>query len=106
MPTFGVPVRDLKQSKVVDRGNTQGRYYLRLNVLDIPGVIAEVGAILRDHKISVESLVQRGRDAKKPVSVVIITHEARHKDMVNACRLIHKLKFTKEKPCLIRIEEL
>jgi homoserine dehydrogenase len=105
-PTFGVPAAKLKDAKSIDRGQMESRYYLRLNVLDIPGVIAEVGAVLRDHKISVESLVQRGRDANKPVSVVLITHEAKHRDMVEACKLIGKLGFTKEKPCLIRIEEL
>lgn len=106
IPVFGIPAKKLKTSQFMDRGAIESRYYLRLNVLDIPGVIAEVGAILRDHHISVESLVQRGRDPKQPVSVVIITHEAKHADMVESCRLIHKLKFTREPPCLIRIEEL
>jgi homoserine dehydrogenase len=106
VPTFGVPANKLKEPQSIDRGKTESRYYVRLNVLDIPGVIAEIGAILRDHKISVESLVQRGRDPEQPVSLVIITHEARHKDMLEAVKLIGKLGFTKEKPCLMRIEEL
>jgi homoserine dehydrogenase len=106
VPTFGIPAKALVAAKTVDRSETAGRYYLRLDVLDVPGVIADVGRILRDHHISVESLVQRGRNVNQPVSVVIITHDARHKDMVAACAKIQKLKFTKEKPCLIRIEEL
>lgn len=106
IPVFGIPAAKLKDAQNLDRGSIESRYYMRLNVLDVPGVIAEVGAILRDHNVSVESLVQRGRDIKKPVSVVIITHDAKHRDMIESCRLIHKLKFTREPPCLIRIEEL
>ena len=37
-----------------------GAYYIRLMVVDRPGVIADVAACLRDHEVSIESMIQRG----------------------------------------------
>ena len=48
-----------------------GAYYLRLMVLDRPGVIADVTAILRDHGVSLESLLQHGRSPGEAVPVVL-----------------------------------
>jgi homoserine dehydrogenase len=105
VPAFGVPAKQLKNASPVDRGAIESRYYVRLNVLDKPGVLADVSAILRDHRISIESLLQRGRDSGQPVAVIIITHDTRHRDMVAACKLIGKLKAAVEAPCLFRIEK-
>ena len=105
IPTFGVPATELKDAKTMDRGGITSRYYLRLTVIDKPGVLADVSTILRDNKISVESLLQRGRDPDQPVPLVITTHEARHADMQKACTLIEKLGCVAEKPCLMRIED-
>jgi homoserine dehydrogenase len=104
VPTFGVPAVKLKVPEFVDPGETINPYYLRLTVLDQPGVLADVSAILRDHRISIESLLQRGRDPDQPVPVVITTHESRHADMQEACRLIGALKSCVEAPCLMRIK--
>ena len=106
VPTFGIPANDLKTPSWIDIGETYSSYYLRLNVLDKSGVIADVSAILRDHNISIESLIQHGRDPDQPVSVVMTTHETRHADMADACKLIHESGVTLDAPCLMRIEEL
>src|SRR3546814_21088677 len=52
-------------------------YYLRLLVRDQPGVIADVAAALRDEKISMESMIQRGRaeGEGEAVPVIMTTHE-------------------------------
>jgi homoserine dehydrogenase len=106
IPTFGVPADSLKQAQWVDMGATENRYYLRLNVIDKSGVIADVSAILRDHNISIEGMIQHGHDPGQPVPIVITTHNARHKDMLDAVQKIEKLGSSTEKPCLIAIEEL
>jgi homoserine dehydrogenase len=106
IPVFGVSAAALRDAVYIDRGSIQSRYYLRLTVKDVPGVIADVGAILRDHDISVESLVQHGRDPAQAVSLVLITHESKHANIIKACAMIAGLKVTMDDPCLIRIEEL
>ncbi len=106
IPTFGIPANDLKDPAWIDLGETVSRYYLRLEVLDKPGVIADVSAILRDHDVSIESFIQHGRDPEAPVALVMTTHEAKQASIKAACDQIKELECVSNEPCLMRIEEL
>ncbi len=81
-----------------------GAYYLRLMVVDRPGVIADVTAALRDSGVSLESMLQRGRAPGEAVPVVLVTHETNEAAMRAACSLIAALDAVLEPPALIRIE--
>jgi homoserine dehydrogenase len=81
-----------------------GAYYLRLMVVDRPGVIADVTAVLRDEGISLESMLQRGRSPGEAVPVVLVTHETQESAMRVALERIEALNTVMEKPALIRIE--
>ena len=83
-----------------------GAYYLRLMVLDRPGVIADVTGILRDAAVSLESMLQRGRAPGEAVPVVLTTHECEESRMRAALARIAALDTVVEKPTLIRIEQL
>lgn len=105
-PAFGVPAAKLQPLKAAAMADHVGRYYIRLIVRDQPGVLADVSAVLRDEKISIESLVQRGRSEaeNQPVAVMLISHEAREADMARAMKRIGKLRSVLQPPALIRIE--
>ena len=75
-------------------------------VVDRPGVIADVSAILRDHRISLEGLLQRGRAPGEAVPVVLTTHECDEAAMQDALAAIAALDAVAEPPMLIRIEPL
>ncbi|HTW26906.1 MAG TPA: homoserine dehydrogenase [Acetobacteraceae bacterium] len=81
-----------------------GPYYLRLMVVDRPGVIADVTAVLRDVGVSLESMLQRGRAPGEAVPVVLVTHETREAAMRAALDDIAALDSVLEPPMLIRIE--
>jgi homoserine dehydrogenase len=81
-----------------------GAYYLRLMVVDRPGVIADVTGALRDSGISLESMLQRGRAPGEAVPVVLTTHESREVAMREAIARIAALDAVLEPPALIRIE--
>ena len=81
-----------------------GAYYLRLMVVDRPGVIADVTAILRDHRISLESMLQRGRAPGEAVPVVLTTHDTGEGAMRAALEQVAGLDAVLESPTLIRIE--
>jgi homoserine dehydrogenase len=85
-------------------GEHLGAYYLRLVVTDRPGVIADVAAILRDHGLSLESLLQHGRSPGEAVPVVLVTHVVREHAMRAALDRIAELDAVLEPPALIRIE--
>ena len=58
-----------------------------------------------EHEISIESIVQRGRDCSgAPVQVVMITHETREAVMAEALKGIAQTANVVEAPCMIRIE--
>uniref|UniRef100_UPI002633D526 ACT domain-containing protein n=1 Tax=Acidocella sp. TaxID=50710 RepID=UPI002633D526 len=81
-----------------------GAYYLRLMVVDRPGVIADVTAALRDAGISLESMLQRGRSPGEAVPVVLVTHETREAAMRDALGRIAAMDAVLEDPAVIRIE--
>ena len=82
----------------------QGAYYLRLMVVDRPGVIADVAAALRDAGVSLESMLQRGRAPGEAVPVVLVTHETDEAAMRAALDQIAANDAVLEPPALIRIE--
>ena len=104
VPVFGIPARNLKPAQTLDMGRHRGAYYVRLTVVDKPGVFADIAAILRDHEVSMESVLQRGRAPGEPVSVVMTLHESLEADVVNTLDAMASLDAVIEAPCMIRIE--
>jgi homoserine dehydrogenase len=82
----------------------QGAYFLRLMVVDQPGVLADVTAILRDHGVSLESMLQHGRKPGEAVPIVLVTHETTEAAIEKAIARIAMLEAVLEPPALIRIE--
>lgn len=105
IPVYGVPAAALKDAAWGGAADITAHFYIHMCVLDKPGILADVAAIVRDHKISVEAVMQRGRDPDQPVSIVITTHEARQSDVEAACRRIAALELMVEKPTVMRIEK-
>ena len=106
MPAFSVPADSLQTLPTAPMDRHVGPYYVRLSVLDRPGVIADISAILRDEQISIGSMLQRGRDPGEAVPVVLITHENEEAAMSRAMSLIGGLDSVVEEPKIIRIETL
>jgi homoserine dehydrogenase len=105
VPVFGVPVGKLVKAAARPIERRFGAYYLRLMVIDRPGVIADVAAALRDHQVSLESVLQRLRAPGDNVPVVLTTHETHEADMTAAVAQIAALEAVVEAPRVIRIEQ-
>jgi homoserine dehydrogenase len=103
-PVWGAAGSALSSAPSVPMSNHVGPYYLRLMVVDRPGVIADVTAILRDMGVSLESMLQRGRSPGEAVPVVLVTHETKESAMREALDRIAALPTVMEQPTLIRIE--
>ncbi|MGQ0792649.1 MAG: homoserine dehydrogenase [Deltaproteobacteria bacterium] len=83
-----------------------GKYYLRFQLEDRPGVLGQVAGTLGRNNISIESVMQKTRHENGgDVPVVIMTHEAREVDISNALREIEYAN-RGGKTLLLRIEEL
>ena len=105
-PVFGVPADDLTANREAPWESMRGGYYVRLMVIDRPGVLADVTAIMRDQNISLESMVQRGRDPLEKVPVALTTHEVDEAAMRKALAEIARLDAVQEPPAMIRIVDL
>ncbi len=79
-------------------------YYLHVMALDRPGVLAQVAGILGRHDISLVSVLQKGRAQGEAVPVVMMTHEARERDMRVALAAIDKLPVVAGRTTMIRVE--
>ena len=73
-PAFGIPATELETSRAAPDSARVSAFYLRFQVVDQPGVLAEVAARLARAHVSIESMVQHGRAAGGPVAIVMITH--------------------------------
>lgn len=105
-PVFTLPVDRLERLPKAHMGRHQGAYYIRLMVLDQPGVLADVSALMRDHNVSIEALIQRARNPGEPVPIVLTTHQTTEADMIDVLRRIDALDVVLEPPRMIRIEAL
>jgi homoserine dehydrogenase len=86
---FSVAVEELEQFPPADPGNRVGRDYIRFTVTDRPGVLAEITAAMRDAEVSIESLIQRGRDHDGgEVLVAMVTHEGPERCVTKALDLL------------------
>jgi homoserine dehydrogenase len=106
VPTFGIPAPSLSNLKTVPMNQHSGAYYIRLMVVDRPGVFADVAAALRDEQVSMEAILQQTRAPGEPVPVVMTTHEVPEMSMVRAMDRFAALETVVEPPRLIRIEPL
>ena len=84
----------------------EGGYYIRLSVEDRPGAMAAIATRMGEKKISLESIMQKGRAAKDAtaVPVVLITHATSETAIREALDLALADGFLTQKPQVIRIE--
>jgi homoserine dehydrogenase len=79
-------------------------YYLRVMAQDRPGVLSKVAGILGDNDISIASVLQKERGTAQAVPVVMMTHEARERDMRQALAAIDRLPVVAQPTTMIRVE--
>lgn len=102
---FGLPADMLMAATAYEDSMRRSSYYIRLNVIDRPGVIADIAGVLRDQSISIESLLQRaGPDDQGTAPVVVITHETSEGQVRAASAGLQQLNTVLEQPHLLAIE--
>ena len=74
-PAFGKPARTLGPLNPAPAEAATSAYYLRFEVLDVPGVLAEIAGHLAEFRVSIGSMLQRARAPGEPVAIVMLTHD-------------------------------
>jgi homoserine dehydrogenase len=80
------------------------QYYLRVSVIDKPGVLAQVAGILGHNDIGISSVIQPEAHEGESVPLVLMIHDATHAQMQIALAQIAKLACVKKAPKMIRVE--
>ncbi|HVJ40060.1 MAG TPA: homoserine dehydrogenase [Dongiaceae bacterium] len=106
LPAFSAPAASLKHMPAAPRGSHVGAYYLRLMVVDKPGVIADIAAALRDEQVSMEAMIQRARHPGQSVPVVITTHETTETAIDRVVKRLEQVKSILEPAHVMPIEML
>ena len=105
VPPLGCSEGCIKDAKVKDISETVNHYYIRFSAMDKPGVLSKISGILGEKNISISSMIQKGRQVGGSVPIVMMTHEAKEKDVRKALDEIDRLPVVHDKTVFIRIEE-
>jgi homoserine dehydrogenase len=103
-PVFGQPAAGLKALEPADGKQAVSPWYLRFEVLDVPGVLAFIAGKLAESGVSIESMIQRVRAPGAPVSIVMITHETAQSAVERALKAIGASDKVRARPCMIPME--
>jgi homoserine dehydrogenase len=103
-PVFGRPAAGLMPPPRARAGAAPSAWYLRFEVLDLPGVLAEIAGHLSHAGVSIESMIQRGRAPGEPVAIVMITHETAQDAVERALKAIAASDKVRARPCMIPME--
>ena len=102
--TFGQPATQLTQP-ATSKSQTPAPFYLRMHLLDKPGALAKVAAVLGEWGVSIDRMRQYGHaDANAPV--LIVTHKAQRKALDGALAALPKTDVIQGTPVALRIEEV
>jgi len=97
----------LAADPILPIGEVETSYYLRMRVLNRPGVLADITRILADSRMSIDAMVQKEPgEGEKSVDIVMLTHRAVEKNVNAAMKKIERLPTVVGKVTRIRLEEL
>lgn len=106
-PNAAFQMNAINDYEIASLEGLQTAYYLRLNALDQPGVLAEVTKVLGDHKIGIEVILQKDRVVgEQSVPVVILTQQTTEREAQGAIAALQVLNAIQDKIMMIRVVKL
>jgi homoserine dehydrogenase len=90
--------------RVVPIDDVTSRYYVRLSVVDRPGVFARIAAVLAKARIGISSIIQPEGHGGATVPVILMLHDASHTALSKAISQIKRLSAVRDTPTVIRVE--
>ncbi len=95
-----------RNGTVVPIDAVTSRYFVRLNVVDKPGVLAQISAIFGQARIGISSVIQPEGHEEASVPLILMLHDAPNGAVTSALKKIAKLAAVKSAPVMIRVEDL
>jgi homoserine dehydrogenase len=82
--------------------DNEGAYYLRLDVADRPGVLAQIAGVFGDNRVSIKSVWQEGTGEE--ARLVFITHRAQEGPLQRTVAGLRELEAVKAVRSVLRVE--
>ena len=101
LPAF---VSHVENGSVFPWSETIAPFYLRLHVVDRPGTMARITAILAEARIGISSIIQPEGHEGDAVPLILMVHDAQIQAMQQAVKRICRLKVVHGAPQVIRVE--
>jgi homoserine dehydrogenase len=80
------------------------QYFVRLNVVDRPGVLARIATLFGQSNIGISSVIQPEGHEGKSVPLIFMLHYATHGAVRKALARIARLPAVKARPVMLRVE--
>lgn len=107
VPHLAFQFSHLSEEPILDIADVTTAFYLRLQVRDNPGVLAQITGALGQHGISIESIVQeRAKGPHDSVPVIILTGQVKEAEMNRALAEIQSLDAVQQPAVKVRVEVL
>jgi homoserine dehydrogenase len=107
VPHLAFQPDQLSDEKVLSINEIESSYYLRMRVMDKPGVLADITRTLADSSISIEAMVQKEPgEGERQVDIVLLTNRALEADVNRAIGTTEKLPTVLGPVTRIRMEQL
>ncbi len=107
VPHLAFQPNELSDLPILDMEEVETSYYLRMQVADQSGVMAEIAGILARNDISIEAIQQKEPDeGETQVHLIMLTHPVIERQMNSAIETIEALSAVEGKVMRIRMEQL
>ena len=107
VPHLAFQPDQLSDTPFLPMGEIETSYYLRMRVLDRPGVLADITRILADREISIDAMIQKERSVgENQTDIILLTHRCIERQVVVAISSIEALPTLRGKIVRIRLEDL
>lgn len=101
IPLMMATAREVTIKKIDD---VVSMYYFRFSALDRPGVLSKISGILGNYNISIASVIQKDRRIGEAVPLVVLSHQAKERDVRQAIKEIDLLPVVMDKTVFIHVE--
>jgi homoserine dehydrogenase len=105
VPPLAFQQSELSSIPVLPMSETETSYYLRLQAVEKPGVLASITKILGDNGINIEAIIQK-ETAEYHVPVILLTQRVKEQTMNQAIAAIEALDDIIGQVTRIRVEQL
>jgi homoserine dehydrogenase len=91
-----------ESKKILPIDEVESRYYIVMDVVDKPGVLAQIAGVFGRNIVSIESVIQKQREGR--TDLVFILHKVKEKHVTRAIQELHDLEVVNKVLNCVRVE--